>query len=104
MWSIRFAVVSGKLNASCNFLLILGKCKGSLCISLRTRTFSGRRFCYFSVASYATTVPVPTAPGAPGLPVVSINSSVRNNDPIKTRACESQMSNTERPSEPMIIL
>ena len=39
MWSIRFAVVSGKLNASCNFLLILGKCKGSLCISLRTRTF-----------------------------------------------------------------
>ena len=58
----------------------------------------------FRVASYATTVPVPTAPGAPGLPVVSINSSVRNNDPIKTRACESQMSNTERPSEPMIIL
>ena len=39
MWSIRFAVVSDKLNASCNFLLILGKCKGSLCISLRTRTF-----------------------------------------------------------------
>ena len=39
MWSIRFAVVSGKLNASCNFLLILGKCKRSLCISLRTRTF-----------------------------------------------------------------
>ena len=39
MWSIRFSVVSSKLNASCNILLILGKCKRNLCISLRTRTF-----------------------------------------------------------------
>ena len=62
--------------------------------------FSGRRFSYFSSGklrydSISTNGSWVTC---------GVNQLFGQNLEIKTRACESQMSNTERPSEPMIIL